>query len=65
MSKRAFIKQQMKAKLLSLSLEELQKEFGEGWIDIEGNPLDFNIVEKDEHVVPLMIHFKVEDLVVI
>ena len=52
----------MKAKLLSLSLEDLQKEFGEGWIATEGNPVDSNIVEKDEHVVPLMIHFKVEDL---
>lgn len=63
MSKRAFIQQQMKAKLLSLSLEELQNEFGEGWTDIEGNPVDFNIEEKDDHVVQLLIHFRVEDLV--
>lgn len=50
MSKIEFIQQQMKAILLSLSLEELQKEFGEGWTDIDGNPVDFNIEEKDEHV---------------
>jgi len=44
----------MRAVLLSKSMDELQKEFGEGLTDINGNPVEYDLSKKDDHVPPFL-----------